>query len=128
MEPRDPTADIEPNFNDEVWDALRSALIEGGKSEEEAVGIIRESWKAQHDKEVEAWNEHLRQRQQDHGPENNPDGPTNGLPREDSPGNEVPDWFNQPTPNFLDILPTKHIVKKLMKEYVELWHFTAQGC
>ena len=42
---------------------------------------------------------------------------------------EPPDRFNLPTPNFLDIKPARHVLKRLeKKEFVELWHFTAEGC
>ena len=42
---------------------------------------------------------------------------------------ESPDQFSLPTPNFLDIRPARHILKRLeKKEFVELWHFTAEGC
>jgi hypothetical protein len=68
MAPRDPTEDTEPSFLEEVWDPVRKALIEGSKSEEEAVGVLRQSWKAQHDKDLKRWNKHLRQLQQNPGP------------------------------------------------------------
>ena len=59
MDPRDPTADIEPDFEEEAWEAPRQALIEGGKSLEEAVDVLKQSWRSQHNRNLEAWNEHL---------------------------------------------------------------------
>ena len=42
---------------------------------------------------------------------------------------ESPDQFTLPTPNFLDIRPARHILKRLeKKEFMELWHFTTEGC
>ena len=36
---RDPTAEVIPNFEDDLWEGARDAIIEGGKSAEEAVEI-----------------------------------------------------------------------------------------
>ena len=45
------------------------------------------------------------------------------------PPKEESNWDAVPTPNFLDICPAHHILKRLeKKEFVNLWHFTAQGC
>ena len=41
MAPRNPTADEEPNFKDKIWEATRAAIVEGGKTVEEAVEILR---------------------------------------------------------------------------------------
>ena len=41
----------------------------------------------------------------------------------------MPDWLDRPTPSFLDIKPSRTVLKRLAKkEFLELWHFTAEGC
>ena len=32
----------------------------------------------------------------------------------------------QPTPRFVDIKPARHALKRLEKEFVEIWYFTAE--
>ena len=96
-----------------------------GKSAEEAVEVLRKSWRDQHERNLEAWNEHRLQQQGNQGQEEAPQDPV--IPPELT--GEKPDWMTRPTPNFLDIRPARHVIKRLeKKEYVELWHFTAQGC
>ena len=92
---------------------------------------MKQSWKTQHKRDLDVWNEHLQQRRtsperEGSGRENTAVTPPNTTtPVED----ETPEWLNKPTPSFLDIRPAWHILKKLKKkEFVELWHFTAQGC
>jgi len=94
---------------------------------EQAVEIMRQAWQRSHQKEMDAWNAHLEQRRDE--------GSQNGIEPEIAPRttppttDEIPDWVNRPTPSFLDIKPARHVLKKLeKKEFVELWHFTAQGC
>ena len=50
-----------------------------------------------------------------------PNDPNQGIEGE-------PEWLES-TPSFLDVQPARNIIKRLKKkEYIELWHFTAQGC
>ena len=128
MAPRNPTADTEPNFESEAWEA---AIVAGGQSVQDAINLMKQAWKTQHEKDLEAWDEYLRQRQASLEQEGNDRRnsteipPNTTTPTED----ETPEWMSRPTPSFLDILPARHILKKLeKKEFVELWHFTAQGC
>ena len=125
MEPRNPTANTEPDFEEEAWEVARNAIVAGGKEPAEAVEIMRQSWRTQHQRELDAWNEHVQQRRANPGP-----GSNNGDDAAvDTPGDERPEWLDRPTPGFLDIQPARHVLKKLeKKEYVELWHFTVQGC
>lgn len=130
MPPHDPTADMQPNFEDEAWEGARNAIMEGGKSAEEATEILERAWTAKHDRDTVLWNEYLQQRQQEieQDEERERQGP------EDAGGEQLnepeePEWVNRPTPSFLDIKPARHVVKRLeKKEFVELWHFTAEGC
>ena len=128
MAPLNPSTEVEPNFAGESWEAARDGIISGGKTAEEAIEILTQSWRAQHERNLVAWNEHLQQQQQAPGP----NGGNGGNPPITPPGNaadEAPEWLNEPTPSFLDIQPARHILKRLeKKEYIELWHFTAQGC
>ena len=131
MDPRDPTGDVIPDFLSDQWEGAREAIVQGGKSAEEAAEILEKSWQAQHDKSVQDWNEHLERRQRDQGGEReNNRGQAQANPLDNEPNNDkAPDWLNTPTPSFLDIEPARHVLKKLeKKEFVEIWHFTAQGC
>ena len=124
MQPRDPTEDTEPDFESDAWQGARNAIISGGKTAEEATEILRQSWKVQHEKDIEAWNERL---QQPPGSEQGNEGNIQTTPN--PPLDEAPEWLNRPTPNALEILPARHVLMRLeKKEFVELWHFTAQGC
>ena len=130
MAPRDPTLDEQPDFEGEDWSVPRDAMIAAGNSVEEAVAALRKSWENNHRRDVEAWEEHLQQMQAEQEQEERdliiPEVVLSNPPRSEGGG---PDWKNQPTPSFLDVLPAQHILKRLRKkEYVELWHFTAQGC
>ena len=115
----------------ESWSATRQAIVDGGKSIEEAIEILERSWREQHEKNIEAWDEFQRRRQPSPDQNRDQEGdqpiipPGDGTHSEDEP----PQWLNEPTPSFLDIQPARHILKRLEKrEYVEIWHFTAQGC
>lgn len=122
MAPRDPTGDKEPDFLSEDWESIRDAIIAGGKTLEEAVEVIKQSWTTRHEKDMDAWNEYQQQQRATSAqPEDNRDN----APLDEDP----PAWLNRPTPSHLDVQPARHILKKLeKKEFVELWHFTAQGC
>ena len=123
---RNPTADTEPNFEDAVWNGARDAIVAGGKSPEEANQILQEGWRAQHTRDLEAWDEHLQGQQQALGQEQDPPNPP-GDDSDEEP--EAPEWISRPTPSFLDIKPARHVLKRLeKKEFVELWYFTAEGC
>lgn len=131
MEIRDPTGDTEPDFHSNSWEIPRNAIVEGGKTVDEAVEILRKGWQAQHEKNLAAWNGHLEQQQRDlEGQRGNGEAPRTVDPaNENFDDDETPDWLNKPTPSFLDIRPARHVLKRLEKrEFVELWHFTAQGC
>ena len=142
MQLRDPTLEAEPNFEDVAWEAARNAITAGGKTLEEAIEILKEGWKVQHERAVEEWIEQrqLRQqeREQDGGGDQEQGGEQDG---EQNRGQanlstssqrsepEVPEWINRPTPSFLDIRPSEKALKRLeKKEFVELWYFTAEGC
>jgi len=128
--PRDPTADIEPDFESDDWRITRDALVNGGGSEAEATDTLRQAWRTQHQRNLDTWNDYLRQQ----SPNGNQDGDNpngHGTPPIINPPSdkEDPVWLNRPTPAFLDIKPARHVLKRLeKKEFVELWHFTAQGC
>ena len=131
MQLRDPTGDTEPDFLSDNWEGLRNVMIEEGRTEDEAVEILKRGWKAQHEKNVAAWNEQLEQRRRNLEEERNeeeerrPSHPAE-VGNEDD---EAPEWLDRPTPSFLDAQPARHVLKKLeKKEFVELWHFTIQGC
>ena len=127
MPPRNPTADVEPNFEEDHWEGARTAIMGGGKTAEEANEILRQAWKGRHERDLGIWNEHLQQLQQEGGedeqiPEVIPE-------HEELAETEMPDWLDKPTPSFLDIKPACNILKRLeKKEFIELWHFTAEGC
>jgi len=130
MEILDPTLETEPDFESETWEVPRNAIVEGGKSDEEAVEILRQSWKVQHERNIQAWNEQVQQRRRSPIPEDD-DGNDQAsvTPAGTTSSDEAPKWLGRPTPNFLDISPARHVLKRLKKkEFVELWHFTAQGC
>lgn len=126
MAPRDPTTDIEPNFESEEWLAVRQTMLVQGESEEQVVEALRKAWRDQHQKNVEAWTEHQQQQNETNVNPPNPAVDSGVQPLEEE---ERPEWLNQPTPSFLDVLPASHVMKKLeKKEFVELWYFTAKGC
>lgn len=130
MQLRDPTNETEPNFEEAGWEGTREAIMAGGKSLEEAIVILREGWQVRHERDLVAWNEHLRLHQQEAERERE-EGQGDGItPVDEQPSDsEEPEWANKPTPTFLDIKPARHILKKLeKKEFIELWHFTAEGC
>lgn len=131
MPPRDPAGYEEPDFEGDDWGDVREALVAGGKTVEEAVQVMRQSWKAQYDRNLEQWEEQVRQQQQLREQEANNDDNA-GIPTGNETPSEAdhpPEWLNQPTPSFLDLKPSRRILARLeKKEYVELWHFTTQGC
>ena len=59
MAPCDPSMDEEPNYEDEFWEGPRTTIIGGGKTAEEAVEILRQAWRAKHDRDVALWTEHM---------------------------------------------------------------------
>ncbi|KAF9786296.1 hypothetical protein BJ322DRAFT_1058741 [Thelephora terrestris] len=130
MPPRDPALDIQPNFESEEWSIPRVALIAQGNSEEQAIAALRKSWEDFHQRNLEAWDEYLQQQQGNQDNEGE-DPPNPIIPPVTAPSTmeERPSWADRPTPSFLDIQPAHQVMKRLEKrEYVELWHFTAQGC
>lgn len=72
MAPRDPMADIEPNFESDSWNTTREVMVNQGLLAEQATEILRQSWKAQHEKDIEAWNKHLQQPQPEEKPPQDP--------------------------------------------------------
>ena len=105
---------------------MKDLLVTRGASEEEAVESVRQTWKAQHQKELDEWNAFLQQAQGGEERVRAEAAPTGLVP---GPAQEEVDWQSRPTPSFLDLQPARHILKKLeKKEFVEIWHFTAQGC
>ena len=130
MPPRDPTLDEQPDFEGEEWNAPKEAMVAGGSTAEEAVTALQKAWQDSHRRNVETWEEHLQQirAEQEHDEQDRviPEVILSNPPRSEGGG---PGWRNQSTPSFLDVQPARHILKRLKKrEYVELWHFTAQGC
>jgi hypothetical protein len=128
MPPRDPTLDVEPDFEEEAWEGTIAAIVEGGKSAEEAVEILRRGWRTKYDRDLVLWNEYVQQQRT--GPEPGERGrrdPAND-PMEEQP-EETEEPVLRPTPSFLDLKPAHHVLKRLeKKEFVELWYFTAEGC
>lgn len=122
MAPRDPTADTEPDFGSDCWNPTREVMVNQELSTERAIEILRQSWRAQRQKDIEVWNEHLQQLQpEEDRRQRDRDNPTGSIADEES------EWL--PTLGLLDNQPACHVLKKLeKKEYVELWHFTAKGC
>ena len=53
--------DTQPDFESETWEGTRIAIIAGGKTVEEVVQILQQSWRVQHNKNLEAWTLHLQQ-------------------------------------------------------------------
>src|SRR5579872_2183075 len=129
MAPRDPTGDVEPDFEGMEWSTTKDAIILSGKTPEEAVEMLRTGWRSTHQRNLDAWNKHIQQLQgQGDG---NAQAQQEQVPRIATPpdNRDRPAWRNRLTPKFLDILPAKRILTKLeKKEFVEIWHFTAQGC
>src|SRR6201992_4141684 len=136
MAPRDPSSNVEPNFEGTEWNLTRGALIAQGSSEEEALAALQKAWRDQHLANLEIWNEHVRL----HPPNQEQEGQTRQEQQNldtSAPATVIPhppsddefDWTSRPTPVFLDIRPARHALKRLEKrEFIELWHFTAQGC
>ena len=65
MGPRNPTEDVPPDFLSDDWEAERDAIIQGGKSAEEAAEVLLHGWRARYEKNTQAWNEHLEQCRRD---------------------------------------------------------------
>ena len=103
MEPRNPTEDVLPDFLSDDWEAVRDAIVLGGKSVEEAAEILKQGWQTRHDKDVQAWDEYLEQRRRDQDAEEERRWAV--QPENDPNSDKPPDWINKPTPNFLDIQP-----------------------
>ena len=122
--------DVEPDFEGEEWSVTRDAFVGQGDSPEEAITKLQTAWRDQHQRNLERWEEHRQQEQQDRDDEQAGQNGQEATPAVDpGPEAEKPDWLNYPTPNFLDIRPARHVLKRLeKKEFVELWHFTVQGC
>ena len=121
MVPRDPTADTEPDFGSDCWNPTREVMVNQELSTERAIEILRQSWRAQRQKDIEVWNEHLQQLQpEEDRRQRDRDNPTGSI------ADEEPEWL--PTPSFLDNQPACHVLEKLeKKEYVELWYFKTQS-
>ena len=64
MVPHDPTADMKPDFKDISWEVPRNAMVNEGKTPEEASEALRQSWRILHKKNLVAWNKHLWQKQE----------------------------------------------------------------
>jgi hypothetical protein len=128
MQPRDPTDDNEPDFDTPVWEGAKAAIIAGGRSAAEAIEILRAGWRAQHERDLEAWEDFQRQRRQEEDFDRDRERERDAVGEQPAgPGN--PELFKDPTPSFLDIKPARHVLKKLeKKEFVELWYFTVEGC
>lgn len=90
--------------------------------------ILKAGWRAQHERDVEAWNEHIQQQQEEEDERRREQEQANPPADEQPIEEEAPKWVNLPTPSFLDIKPAQHVLKQLEKEFVELWHSTAEGC
>ena len=101
MAPRDPTAETEPEWESEEWKLTREALINQGKTVDVAVDVLRQAWRDQHQKRIEAWNAHLEQQLQTQECERGPGGERDTPP--DPPPSGKPAWSGRPTPNFLDV-------------------------
>ena len=65
MVPKDPTGDEPPNFLSEDWQVARDAIARGGETAEEAAQILLQGWQAQHEKNIQTWNEYIEQRRRD---------------------------------------------------------------
>lgn len=118
--------EVQPDFESEDWSLIRDALVARGKSVEEAVGILQTAWWKQHRRKLDAWNGHLKSQRLDHPSKKSIPLAPIAPP---APDNSKPGRFDRLTPNFIDIRPVCHILRKLEeKEYVDLWYFTAQGC
>ena len=130
MAPRDPTADEEPDFEDEVWEGTGAAIMGGGKMAKESVELLRLSWIAKHDKDTMLWAEHIRQKQEARQPAREEPGVVVVPVVEHLEKPNALDWRTlSHTPSFLDIKPARHVLKRLeKKDFVELWHFTSEGC
>ena len=96
----------------------------GGRTAGEAIEVLEEGWRAQHEREVETWNEQTQRHRWEEE--------TRGREQTTSQADEHPlekaarDW--RPSPSFIDIKPARHVLKRLeKKEFVELWHFAAEG-
>ena len=126
MPPHNPMADTQLDFEDEAWEAAREAIIGGGKSAEEAIEILERAWAVKHDRDTTLWNKYLQQCQQEMEQDVEEVLDNTNSEKPDKP--EDLEWINRPTPNFLDIKPARHVVKRLeKKEFVEFWHFTVEG-
>ena len=133
MAPQNPTADKEPDFEDKSWEGPRTAIMEGGRTAEGAIGMLRQSWRTKHDRDVASWTKHTRLGQEAalaaREEQEAAAIPAIELPKLPEKSGQQ-DWTNSPlTPSFLNIKPARHILKWLeKKEFVELWHFTTEGC
>ena len=104
-----PTGNEEPDFRDEGWEGVRAAIIEGGKTDEEATEMLRRLWKIKHDRDVARWEEHLQQEQEVDQAPRGAELEVEVVPEVEPPKDpESPDHFNLPTPNFLNIKPACH--------------------
>ena len=125
MAPRNPTADKEPDFEDESWEGPRTAIMEGGRTAEEAVGMLGQSWRTKHDRDDTSWTKQMRleeeaalaaREEQEAAPI-----PAIELPKQPEKSGQQ-DWTNLPlTPSFLNIKPARHILKWLEKR--SLWNY-----
>ena len=130
MAPHDPTADEEPDFKDEVWEGTRAVIMGGGKMAKESVELLRLSWIAKHNKDKMLWAEHIWQEQEARQAAREEPGVLVVPVVEHPEKPNAPDWRTlSHTPSFLDIKPARHVLKRLeKKDFVELWHFTSEGC
>ena len=99
----DPTTETKPNFEDGVWEGTRNTIIAGGKSLEEAVEILKAGWRAQHERDVEAWNEHIQQQQEEEDERRREQEQANPPADKQPIEEEAPEWVNLPVRNVLKI-------------------------
>ena len=108
----DPTAETKLSFEDAVWEGTKNTIITGGKSPEEAVEILKAGWRAQHERDIEAWNEHVQQCQREAENEREREQEqADPIVDEQPTESEAPEWVNLPTLSFLNIKSAQHVLK-----------------
>ncbi|TFK18191.1 hypothetical protein FA15DRAFT_578493, partial [Coprinopsis marcescibilis] len=143
---RDPTGDVCPAFEQPEFQAVRDSMKPNPpgepRSEEEVLRMLRDSWKAGHDKRVEDWNMQVQrdreererlereQEQQDEEQAERPEG--EGQKIEEDNGKKTKKVYFDENIAIGDTItdrPASYALNKLkLIEYIELFYFTPDGC
>ena len=141
-----------PDYAAPAFDAVHNALVQGGRTPEEAIQLLQNAWTAENEHLRQRWEEQQQLERQPNEPPLHPE-PQHAPQHAENRQNPPPQRENPPPPpdpqqapaqakQKLNPLaqgqlipsarkpqPAPFALKKLEKlEYVALWYFTEEGC